>query len=141
MDRGSILAVSAAFVLLSGCGPTASVPSPASLDALSKLSGIAFPASAKVVFEETEARAAAEGYGMWIVSAQEETKLPGNPLAIPASSVRNVIETHLRGIDLGVTTGEQALAHRWTSSNSDWRASVLRTSNGWHIVVERSKQP
>jgi hypothetical protein len=110
------------------------------MEDLVRQSGVTLPVSAKVVFEETDARAVAEGYGMWIVSAGEEPKLPGEGLTVPRDAVRKVLETQLRGSDLGENVAGEAKSYRWTSGKSDWRASVLQTTTGWHMVMERSKQ-
>jgi hypothetical protein len=138
--RALLVALLVGMMLSAGCGSGPKPVAPGAMEYLTKQSGLTLPGTAKVVFEETEARAAAEGYGMWIVSAGEEPKLPGEGLAVPQDAVRKVLETQLRSSDLGANAPGDGKSYRWTSGNSDWRASVLQTTTGWHMVIERSKK-
>jgi len=126
-------------ILLSACGSPPAAVDPAAMERLTRQSGLTLPESAKVAFEERGERPAAEGYGMWIVSAPQELKMQGEPLAVPSATVRKVLETHLSSATLGESAAGDARSYRWTNGNSDWRASVLQTSTGWHAVIERSK--
>lgn len=125
-------------VLLAACGTRGKSPAAGSLDRLTTQSGLTMPASATVLFEETDPRATSEGYGMWIVSAKEEFRPPGDEVTVPAETVRKVLETH---VELErPRTPEQARSYRWTNGGAAWRASLLKTGSSYHLIVERSKQ-
>ena len=114
----------------------------ATSDTLARLSlstGIVWPRDTRVLAEDADARAAAEGAGVWIAFAAGPFTLRGDKVNVPADSVRQVVQAQLPNENLGPNLAAEAPSYEWASGGSRWRGSELATGSGSYLVLERSK--
>jgi hypothetical protein len=137
---GALRAGVAITVLLGACHGRKAPPAAGdTLARLSQTSGIVWPRDTRVLAEDAEARAAAEGAGLWIAFAVAPFTLPGDKVNVPADSVRRVVQNQLPNENLGPNLAAEAPSYEWASGGSRWRGAELTTGSGSYLVLERSK--
>jgi hypothetical protein len=137
---GSVATGLAIAASLSACHARKAPPaSPDTLARLSQATGITWPRDTRVLAEDADARAAAEGAGLWIAFAAGPFTLPGDKVNVSSDTVRRVVQAQLPADDLGENLAGEAPSYEWASGGSRWRGAELATSRGSYLVLDRSK--
>jgi hypothetical protein len=130
------------WIALVCCGSIAacsrSEPNQANLPALATQSGLRFPPSSQLLFEQ---ESLTDKSGLWMIRAEERFELPGEKELTDANAVRLEMDKHLKGDVIGEISDGIAINNRWRANNLRYRGAVIRSSKGFFLRLERFAQP
>jgi len=108
------------------------------VDHIEKMSGLEFPADAKLLYRE-EADRGISNIFIWRIIY---TKTPFNikdykTLRVPSQSGYESIRSSLKNTDIGLLPVEFFLTYRWTNEDGEWRGTWVETSNGYYLDLQQ----
>lgn len=104
---------------------------------LEKLSGIKFPASAKILSETKEGGHDGTKYEKWIIQTSEPVNLKGDVIKGDNNETFiKSLKTALPDIDFGQPRGDNYEFSDWQSEKKSWQAAAIETDQGFFVKLE-----
>ncbi len=108
-----------------------------SIDYIENISGLQFPADAKLLHREESDRGGSNTFIWRIIYAKTSFNIENyKTVRVPTKSAYESIRSSLKNIDVGLPF-EFFLTYRWTNEDGEWYGNWLETSNGYYLNLQQ----
>ena len=102
-----------------------------------KLSGMKFPASAKILSAVKDSGHDGTKYQKWIIQASEPVNLKGDVIKGDNNQTFiEALEQALPDTDFGQTKNDNYEFSSWQTGKSNWQAAAIETDKGFFVKLE-----
>ena len=113
-------------------------PSQANLATIAADAGIKLSPSSRLLYEHS---GFTDKTGFWVIRGDERFDLPGEREPTGSENVRLDLDKHLKPSEVGDLVDGLATAHSWRKDDMRYRGTVVHTSTGFFLRLERFAQP
>jgi hypothetical protein len=124
-----------AALFLTACSESVN---PANLPKMAAEAGIQISPSARLMYEQ---HGIADKSAVWIVQSNERFVLPGEKEPTDSTGVRLDLDKYLKPDAVGDLEDGIASEHSWRKDELRYRGTVVHTSKGFFLRLERFAQP